>query len=82
MQQGLELLPFWAHVVKLGSKSPNGNKGTSERHSRTVCTLQEQPQFHEAEEKAQANHSILGSLAFKDDASCTLSSLQDRSMLH
>lgn len=69
MQQGLEYLPFQAHVVKLGSQSPHGNKGTSERHGRTVCALQEEPQSPEAEEEAQANHSTLGSLAFKD-ASC------------
>lgn len=74
VQQGLELLPFWAHVVKLGSKNPHGNKRTRERPSRTVCTLQEEPQFHEAEEEAQTNHSTLGSLAFQD-ALCTLSRL-------
>lgn len=74
VQQGLELLPFWAHVVKLGLKNPHRNKKTSGRPSRTVRTLQEEPQFHEAEEEAQVNHSAFGSLAFQD-ALCTLSCL-------
>lgn len=79
VQRGLQLLPFWAHVVKLGSKNPHGVGRVGGPAGPCVPaggTLVSRSR------RGSPGQPLSSWFSCFKDASCTLGCLQDRSVLH